>query len=137
MLFKLVPFISILFYTASLAWVNNLHKHDCTCAEEWRLRYMRVYFYIGLALSIATIAAIYNHNWLKFINKYITPVMFLFTFVYAVIALSYFVDLQKKQCGCSVGGQRNFMYIMSIVQVVGIFMMFALVTRNRLGISVK
>lgn len=133
MLFKLVPFISILFYTASLAWINNLHSHDCTCAEEWRLRYMKAYFSFGLLLSVATIISIFKHNWMKIINKYITPAMFLFTFVYAIIALSYFVDLRKKQCGCSAGAQQNFMYIMSIVQVIGIFMMFALVARNRFG----
>lgn len=132
-----VPFITILFYSAALKWISELHGKHCTCAEEWRLKYMKAFFITGLIGSVIVIVAIFKKSLWVPIIKYWNPFMTLVTVLYAGIALSYFVDLQKKDCKCALGTQEKFMYIMSIIQVIAIGSSVALnayITGHRLTV---
>jgi hypothetical protein len=66
---------------------------------------MKFYMYLAVATSVLAILSMYMDKW----------VMALFTFVYAVVAVSYF----SKHCGCVSGQQEMFMYVTSILQVFG------------------
>ena len=79
---------------------------------------MKAFFITGLIGSLFVIAAIFKKSLWPPITKYWNPIMTLATILYAGIALSYFVDLQKKDCKCALGPQEKFMYIMSIIQVI-------------------
>ena len=112
--------INIIFYSLALKWTIGLQTHECKCAKEWRLQYMRAYYTMAIVGSLLTITAVFKKQLFPLLFKYWIPVMMLATVMYAGIGLSYFVDLYKKKCDCARGPQMNFMYVMAIIQVIAI-----------------
>lgn len=65
-----------------------------------------------------------KRQWLVVFEKYVSPVMTVLPVVSASIILSYFVDLEKKNCECGKGPQEKFMYYISFGQVIVFGLMF-------------
>lgn len=113
----IVGLFNIIFMLAALRWINNLHKYNCTCAEEWRLKYIRIFLMISIVYTVLFLSQFVFHGIEKFMLV-LGPLMSLATVVYSGISLSYFIDLRKRECMCSAGPQARLMYIMSFIQVV-------------------
>lgn len=123
MVVKALPFINVInivFFSLALNWVNKMHSKHCVCAEEWRLDFIKAYFVIMTIWNAILLISVFSPTTQNSLIKYLGVPMILFTILYAGIGLSYYVDLKKKQCECSAGGQRNMMYIMAIIQVISI-----------------
>jgi len=110
-------FVNIIFMLAALRWINSLHKYDCKCAEEWRLKYIRTFLMISIGYTLIYLSQFVFRKVEKVLFV-LGPLMSLATVVYAGISLSYFVDLRKRECMCSAGPQARLMYIISFIQVV-------------------
>jgi hypothetical protein len=119
----ILPFfnvINIIFFSLALNWVNKMHSKHCACAEEWRLDFIKAFFIISTIWNALLLLSVFSASAQTSLVKYLAIPVMLLTILYAGIGLSYYVDLKKKQCECSAGGQRNMMYIMSIIQVISV-----------------
>jgi hypothetical protein len=118
-LLKMAPLLNIIFYSLALDWVRKIHKRECRCAEEWRLDFIKAYFITAILWTALIIfMSFVKPSGIPVLFKYGGPLFSIWTVVYAGIALSYFVNLMKRKCECSAGGQRNFMYVMAIIQII-------------------
>ena len=118
-LIGLLYLLNVIFLSAGIRWIKEQYSKDCTCAQDWRLRYMSAYLMIGVVFNIIGFSSlVLRRNWKIVFEKYLVPVMSLLTVAYVSMSLSYFVDLQKKDCDCSKGPQERFMYYISFIQVI-------------------
>lgn len=114
---------NVVFLSAALKWVIDKYKKGCTCAQNWRLRYLQYFFTFNIIFSTISflMVAVRPKVFLQMYQsklKYLLPLSLVGSVVSASIALSYFVDLEKSDCVCAKDKQERFMYIMSIVQVI-------------------
>ena len=128
MLNKLIGILflfNIIFLSAALDWAKRQYTKNCKCAQNWRLKYMISYFIFSIFISLFSFIALFmKRQWLVVFEKYISPVMTVLPVVSASIILSYFVDLEKKDCDCGKGPQEKFMYYISVAQVIVFGLMF-------------
>lgn len=118
-----LPFFNvfnIVFFSFALNWVNKMHSKHCVCAEEWRLDFIKAFFIISTVWNALLLLSVFNPSFHTSLLKYLAIPVLIFTILHAGIGLSYYVDLKKKQCECSAGGQRDMMYILAIIQVISI-----------------
>ena len=115
---RFLPFINILFYSAALKWVLNLEKYQCKCSADKRRDIMKYYLMFGIAFSVFGCLAIFDHDMMFFLAHSLAPLFFLMSIAYSAVALSYLVDIKHRDCRCSMGPQREFMYWLAIAQVI-------------------
>jgi hypothetical protein len=119
---KLIGFVylvNVLFLSAALNWVKDLYRTDCGCGQDWRLKYMSSYLALGILFNVfGFVALVMRRSWKFVFEKYLVPVMGVLTVGYVSMALSYFVDLQKKDCDCAKNQQEKFMYFIAFLQVI-------------------
>lgn len=115
---RFLPFINVLFYMAALRWVLNLEKYQCKCSADKRRDFMKLYLMSGIAFSLFAIVAIFNHDLMVVLARWLAPLFFAVSIAYSAVSLSYLVDIKHKDCRCSMGPQREFMYWLAIIQVV-------------------
>jgi len=113
-----LPFINVLFYTAALRWVLDLEKYQCKCSADKRRDFMKFYLMGGIAFSVFTIVAIFKKDLMVILARWLAPIFFAASIAYSAVALSYLVDIKHKNCRCSMGPQREFMYWLAILQVI-------------------
>ena len=119
---KLIGFlylVNVLFLSAALKWIKDLHTTQCECGQDWRLRYMSSYLGLAILFNVfGFVALVMRRSWKSVFEKYLVPVMSVLTVGYVSMALSYFVDLQKKDCDCAKNEQEKFMYFIAFLQVI-------------------
>lgn len=118
---KLIGFlylINVLFLTAAVKWIKDLYTTDCACGHDRRLKYMTTYLGLAILFNLfGFISLVMRRSWKAVFEKYLVPVMSVLTIGYVSMALSYFVDLQKKDCDCAKNQQEKFMYFIAFLQV--------------------
>lgn len=116
---KLGLFITFFtWYSYALRWLMDMK--ECECARnDWRRIYLQYFFMFMMSLMFLTLLNIIPSI------KLVTAVSVLTPF----IVMTYTGHLRSSMCECSTARQRDIMYWVSVLQIIGIISWFILIKK--------
>jgi hypothetical protein len=111
-----------------LSWLHKLEK-NCACSKDWRREYMKVYSYMGVAMTLFLLAGMKH--------PLVLGIMIPAAIVNMYAVLSYIPKLKKEGCTCATGDEwrDDFIFWWMAVSVGLTVLLLVLLARSGVKLS--
>jgi hypothetical protein len=106
----ILPLFTFLLLAGNLKWITHLEKSDCECSQDRRRTFIKYYYMLAIGSVLAEAWASFNPAHAETIDRFISTPMLGVALAYVGVALSYVVDLRKKECECFEGDEARMLF---------------------------
>lgn len=112
-----IPLVTILLLAGNLRWIQHLEKDECDCSRDPRRTVIKYFYMLAIAVALAEAWVSFNPGRQSdFVERFVTGPFLVMSLAYVGVALSYVVDLRKKECACFEGQQARMLFWVTLAQ---------------------